>query len=165
MNIVQKSIHLALRVHENQFDLSGELYILHPLRVMLCVEKSTRKWDNKLNRLAIICAAVLHDTLEDCAPEDREIVSREIYNLGSSDYGISTTVYALTRQNKETWKHYIGRVENDKWATIIKIADLEDNIDLTRLQKITDKDEKRNKMYFSTLKKLKKVQKEKGWDK
>lgn len=164
MNIVEKSIQIALRVHEGQFDLGGNPYIFHPLSVMISVEEQTRKWDNRLNRLAIMCASILHDTLEDCDPKDKEVVSREIYNLGSSDYGISTTVYGLTRKEKETWKSYISRVENDKWATIIKIVDLEKNIDLTRLSKVTEKDEKRNKMYLSTLKKLKKVQKENGWD-
>lgn len=165
MNILDRSIQIAIREHSNQFDLGGELYILHPLRVMLNVEQYTRKWNNKLSRIAIMCAAVLHDVVEDCSPEHREKISREIFTLSEADYGISTTIYALTRQDKETWKHYIGRVENDRWATIIKIADLEDNIDITRLKKITDRDLKRNKIYSSTLKKLQKVQKENGGNK
>lgn len=169
MNIVERSIQIALDVHREQFDLGGNLYILHPLRVMGSVELATREYKDQYERICAICAAVLHDTVEDATAEKfkyyyktdseaREAVSRRIYR--ETKDRISTVVFALTRQERESWKKYIRRVEFDKLATLIKIYDLKDNLDNTRLEEVTDKDEKRNEMYFRTLKKLEKVYKE-----
>lgn len=158
MNIVERSIQIALDVHKEQFDLAGNPYILHLLRVMTRVEIATRDWKNQFERLCAICAAVLHDTVEDAGIfRAKNSISREIYK--KTNPRIETIVYALTRQEKEPWKNYINRVEFDKVATLIKIYDLKDNLDIQRLKEVTEKDEKRNRMYSRTLKKLEKAYK------
>jgi (p)ppGpp synthase/HD superfamily hydrolase len=79
-------------------------------------------------------AAVLHDVVEDSDwTLDRlrgEGFSERIINL----------VDLLTRRDAETYDQFIERIRMDHTAVEIKLADLEDNMDLTRLPEISGKD-------------------------
>ncbi len=57
---LKKAFLYAKELHANQFRLSGEPYICHPVEVALIVAKLGLDTDS-------ICAALLHDTVEDCA--------------------------------------------------------------------------------------------------
>ena len=54
MNL-EKAIKIAVEAHKGQVDKGGNPYILHPLRVMLC-----------LNTEEVRIVVVLHDVVEDC---------------------------------------------------------------------------------------------------
>ena len=56
---IKKAYEYAKELHEGQFRKSGEPYITHPLSVALIVSQLELDTDS-------ICAALLHDTLEDC---------------------------------------------------------------------------------------------------
>ena len=57
---VIKAFQYAEKMHEGQYRLSGELYISHPVSVAVIVAELGLDTDS-------ICAALLHDTVEDCA--------------------------------------------------------------------------------------------------
>lgn len=42
-NLLEKAIDMTIKVHQGQLDKGGELYILHPLRVMAKVNTDTEK--------------------------------------------------------------------------------------------------------------------------
>jgi GTP pyrophosphokinase len=57
---IQKAYEYAESLHEGQFRVSGEAYISHPLAVAEIVAELGLDTDS-------ICAALLHDTVEDCS--------------------------------------------------------------------------------------------------
>lgn len=57
---IKSAFTYAAQLHEGQFRLSGEPYISHPVSVAVIVAELGLDTDS-------ICAALLHDTVEDCA--------------------------------------------------------------------------------------------------
>ncbi|MBR2432126.1 MAG: bifunctional (p)ppGpp synthetase/guanosine-3',5'-bis(diphosphate) 3'-pyrophosphohydrolase, partial [Clostridia bacterium] len=57
---IKKAFEYSDQLHSGQFRLSGEPYISHPIEVAKIVAKLGLDTDS-------ICAALLHDTVEDCA--------------------------------------------------------------------------------------------------
>ena len=67
---IKKSFEYAKSLHEGQFRLSGEPYISHPVSVAVIVAELGLDTDS-------ICAALLHDTVEDCSEKTSlEIISK-----------------------------------------------------------------------------------------
>ena len=56
---IKLAYEMAYRAHDGQFRQSGEPYIVHPLSVAESVVELGLDTDT-------VCAALLHDTLEDC---------------------------------------------------------------------------------------------------
>jgi (p)ppGpp synthase/HD superfamily hydrolase len=139
--MLEKAIELALKYHKGQIkNGTGEEFILHVLRVMM-----------KMNTVDEKIAAVLHDIVEksNCSLE-------ELKNHGFSNK-IINTVDALSKRRGEDYSDYIGRVKKDPAAVKIKIADLEDNMDIKNTKELTLVDiEKMNrrKKYYRELKEL-----------
>jgi (p)ppGpp synthase/HD superfamily hydrolase len=139
--MLEKAIELALKYHKGQIkNGTGEEFILHVLRVMLKMNTEDEK-----------IAAVLHDVIEksNCTLED-------LKKHGFSDK-IVNTVDALSKRKGEDYSDYIKRVKKDPVAVKIKIADLEDNMDLKNMKELTQVDiEKMNrrKKYFRELKEM-----------
>ena len=139
MNSLDKAIEIALRAHKGQEDKAGKPYILHPLRVM-----------NNLEDEIEMVAAVLHDVIE-----DSPISAKELKKEGIPDEAIEI-VQCLTRSNAETYEEFIQRITYNKKAVNVKIKDLEDNMNFTRLQSIQQKDLDRMSKYHKALILLKK---------
>lgn len=92
---VRKAYSYAERLHEGQKRVSGEPYIIHPLAVAEIV------WELQLDTDSI-CAAFLHDTIEDCSDK---ISLQEIRKEFGSDVaeivdGITKLVH-INFENKE----------------------------------------------------------------
>ena len=67
---IKQAYLYANKLHEGQFRLSGEPYISHPVSVAVIVAELGLDTDS-------ICAALLHDTVEDCADKTNlEILSK-----------------------------------------------------------------------------------------
>ena len=134
---LDRAIELAKQHHEGQTDKAGKPYIEHPLRVMNQVESEEEK-----------IVAVLHDIVE-----DTNISLNDLRNEGFSEEVVSA-VECLTKQDGENYDSYIERISFNPLAVKIKLADLEDNRDLTRLPEVTDKDLERLEKYDKVLEKL-----------
>ena len=121
-----------------QLDKAGQPYIHHPLRVM----QNAQHPDAKI-------AAVLHDILEDTATSVTDLRS-----LGF-DENIIHAVLAVTKQDGESRFQAVQRTVKNPIACEVKLADLSDNMDLSRLPKISAKDLVLYKQYQKVQKILK----------
>jgi (p)ppGpp synthase/HD superfamily hydrolase len=133
MSKLEQAIQLATKLHAGQVDKAGKDYITHPLRVMNSVEGETEK-----------IAAVLHDTLEDTS-----ITFEELENLFG--HAVAATVRTLSKLENEDYFDFINRVKQNPVAVKVKIADIKDNMDLSRLKTITDRDLERLEKYQKAL--------------
>ena len=121
--------YLASKAHEGQVYKSGRDYIKHPIRVAESFDDYTFK-----------TIAILHDILEDTwVTED---LLRKLFPKNICD-----AVVALTRKQDESYGDFIKRLSNNVFAAKVKIADLTDNMDLSRLNEITESDIERVKKY------------------
>lgn len=138
MNIVEKSLELALRAYAGKKDKAGKTYILHPLRLM-----------NRMESEEEIAVALLHDVIEDSCITAQDLLSE----------GLPTTVVEavkyLTRHSGESYDDFITRVSENELATKIKVVDIEDNINVLRLNALTEKDLKRVAKYHKAWTRLK----------
>lgn len=137
MSTLEKAIAIATQAHEGQVDKGGNPYILHPLRIML-----------KMTTVETMIAAVLHDVLE-----DTEVTVEQLRNEGFSEE-IIAAVIALTRNDGETYMEFIRRAKQNPIARHVKLGDLEDNSNLSRIQKPTEKDHERLLRYKRAIKEL-----------
>ncbi len=112
---LEKAIGIALDAHRGQQDKAGAPYILHPLRIMLRMENETE-----------MIVAVLHDVVE-----DSRWTIEDLRKEGFSEE-VLAAVDRLTHRAGESYEAYIAGLEGNAIARKVKIADLEDNIDLRR---------------------------------
>ena len=130
MATLEQAISLAAKQHEGQVDKANAPYILHPLRVMLNVPTIEHK-----------IVAVLHDILE-----DTETTIEDLYQFGFEEHIIDAIV-ALTKKQGETRLEAAQRARQNPIARVVKLADIKDNMDLSRIQSPTVKDFERLKEY------------------
>jgi (p)ppGpp synthase/HD superfamily hydrolase len=130
MASLDRALALAVHIHRGLKDKSGRPYILHPLRVMM-----------KMNTDEEMIVAVLHDVIEDS--------DMTIYDLLKEDFppAIISAVDAISRRSGESYNEYILRVQKNPLAVRVKLADLEDNMDLNRLPEVGIKDLDRHARY------------------
>ena len=107
---------LAIKAHKGQVDKNGKEYILHPLRVALSLDKQEDK-----------VVALLHDVLEDTNMSLEQILS-EVKLSEEQVYALK----CLTRGKSENTSDYMARIVTSKMAIRIKLADLHDNMDVSR---------------------------------
>ena len=141
MLMLEDAIELAVKAHKGQKDLSGKAYILHPLRVM-------HKMDTDAERIV----AILHDVTEDTE-----------YTIGLiSNYGLTEemrdAIVILDKNNHPKtsdidydYQQMIIKIKKSPLAKKVKIADLEDNMDIKRIigrEGLTQKDKNRLAKYL-----------------
>lgn len=146
--LLPKAIAFAAEVHKEQFDKGGEPYILHCIRVMEDAMRVTQR-DRFVGAIA-----VLHDTMEDQKQyEDRaEFMLLLIDTFGAT---IARIVNILTKKKGELYlESYIPRVSVSKAATIIKLADLRDNLAPLRQPTLEDHDLQRLQKYHMAYRTL-----------
>lgn len=138
MSTIERAIEIALLAHKGQKDKSGVEYILHPLRIMERGKTEVEK----------ICG-VLHDVVE-----DSDWTIDDLKNEGFSEEVISV-IKCLTKETEnENYDEFIERVAKDPIAVKVKLNDLLDNMDITRLNELTDQDLHRLNKYLRAYKKL-----------
>lgn len=127
---------LAETAHAGQTDRAGKPYIDHPARVAA-----------RLDAPEAQVAGWLHDVVEDAAVPLDAIADR---------FGPDTAaaVDALTRREGEAWRAYIERVQAHPLARLVKISDLIDNSNLSRLPAVTLRDVDRQARYNRALRTL-----------
>lgn len=134
MSNITKAITIAASVHENQVDKSGADYILHPLRVMMRMQSDETR-----------IVAVLHDVIEDSSEDDAWTPKRLIEEGFTKE--IVDAVDCLTKREGESYEGFIERLSNNNIARLVKIADLEDNMNVVRLRNMDEVDIQRLKKY------------------
>lgn len=122
---------IAIRAHEGQKDKSEREYVMHPIRV---AERC------KNPRAKIV--ALLHDTIE-----DTDVTTEYLRSEGFPEE-IINAVLSVTKQEGESYEDFVCRAAENPIGKEVKIADLEDNMDIRRLKEITDEDVARLRKYL-----------------
>lgn len=136
-NNLYKAIEIANKAHSKQFDKAGQPYILHPLRLMSQFQQTDE-----------MVVAVLHDVIEDSD------VSLDDLTSNGFSRAVVEAIDCLSHRKGERYEEYIKRISTNILARKIKIEDLKDNMDLTRLDSVSDKDLARIEKYHSALRVL-----------
>ena len=126
MSTIERAIEIAATAHAGQKGKNGEAYILHPLRVMMAVGSESERM-----------AAVLHDVVEDTS-----VTLDDLRAAGFAEE-VVRAVDLLTKREGESREEAARRAVADPIARAVKLADVSDNMDLTRLPRITKKDRDR----------------------
>lgn len=139
--LLERAIAVATQAHSGQVDKAGEPYILHPLRLMASMTTEAER-----------VTALLHDVAEDCKGWDVRRITDE---FGTE---VGAAVDALTKQDGEVYDAYLTRVEANPIAVKVKLADLTDNSDMSRLKHTSEKDKERLRKYQLAISRLMKAE-------
>lgn len=139
-DLLARAVAIAAEAHAGQLDKAGQPYILHPLRVMLRVTGADAQM-----------AAALHDVVEDGPGMTLDRLRAEGFPAR-----VVEAVEALTKRPEEMGSDegyfaFVRRASAHPVARAVKRADLEDNLDLTRLQAPTSRDVARMERYRRAL--------------
>src|SRR5215468_6717515 len=128
--LLEKAISIAVEAHRGQKDKNGKPYILHPISVMGKVRTQTDK-----------IVAILHDVVEDThwTFEDLKKAGFPAEILDALD--------CVTKRAWEPYEDFVKRSAGNPIARRVKLADLEDNMDVRRMLAITERDFERLKKY------------------
>ena len=135
MNL-QRAIEIAIEAHKGALDKGGNPYILHPLRLMLQMDSEEE-----------MIVAILHDVVEDSEKWSFDKLHKEGFSKK-----IINSLRSVTKENEnEDYEKFIDRSVKDKIGRKVKIADISDNLDISRLKEVTDKDILRINKYKKAL--------------
>ena len=147
MNL-EKAIKIAVEAHTGQVDKGGNPYILHPLRVMLSLNTEEER-----------IVGVLHDVVEDCEGwtwerlKDQGCSDEIIEALKSVSKTPEEAEYRALPEDKKL-DHYLAFIQRAKANAIgrnVKAADIRDNLDISRIDDITERDINRLNRYKKAL--------------
>ena len=136
--ILDRAKAIATSVHEGQVDKAGKPYIEHPMRVMNMGKTVEEK-----------IAGVLHDVVED-SDWTFEMLEKE-----GIPKDVMDALKCVTKLSEdEDYDHFIERVKTNPLAVKVKLNDLKDNMDITRLGEVTEKDLARLNKYIRAYRQL-----------
>lgn len=155
MSTLERAIEIAVSAHKGQVDKAGAPYVLHPLRVMHSLRAESVQTQ---------IVGVLHDVVEDCEGWTFE-------RLGSEGFSaeIIDALRAVTKLPEEERAQKSATTPEDKFAVYetfvlraaknvigrrVKLADLRDNCDLSRIAAPSAKDHARVERYQRAIVRL-----------
>ena len=138
MNI-ERAIQIAVTAHAGIKDKGGKPYILHPIKVMMRVETEEEQ-----------IVAILHDVVE-----DTDWTFDALRNEGFSETVIEALETVTKQSEDEDYEDFIKRSLQNDIGRKVKIADLRENLDVTRIGELSEKDIKRINKYKKALQTLK----------
>jgi len=134
MSLLEKAISIAVEAHQGKKDKAGATYILHPLRVMFRVETEAEK-----------IVAILHDVVEDHG----DVWPVKRLRQAGFPKRILDALDCVTKRDGESYEKFIARSAKNPIALNVKLADLEDNLDVRRLPEVTEQDRVRLNRYLA----------------
>lgn len=139
MPTLEDALALAVKTHRGQVDKYGQPYIFHPLRVMFRLESELEQ-----------TVGILHDVVE-----DSDLTLNDLRGLGYSPEVVEA-LDGVTRRENETYDEFVERSLAHPVSRRVKVADLEDNMDLRRVSgELGEKDCERMKRYRRAWERLK----------
>ena len=121
--LTRKAMKYCFEAHDGQLDKSGIPYVNHPLHLAEQMETEDET-----------VVALLHDVMEDCGktPDD-------LRTLGVSERAIEALML-LTHKQDVPYLNYVRAIKGNPLAVKVKLADLQHNSDLTRLDDVRGRD-------------------------
>ena len=138
MNL-ERAIEIAVNAHKGVTDKGGNPYIVHPIRVMMSLKSDNEK-----------IVGVLHDVVEDAEDWDFERLQEEGFSKEVLDALRSVT----KTSEEEDYNEFVQRALTNEIGRAVKIADIRDNLDVTRIGELRQKDMNRLNKYKNALKVL-----------
>lgn len=135
--LLERAVQIAAQAHAGQRDKYGAPYLLHPLRVM-----------DRVRSLPEKIVAVLHDVVEDTSWTFDDLRSE-----GFPEDQIAA-LDCLTKRDGEEYPAFVQRSASNPLARRVKLADLEDNMDLRRMGTVAEKDLPRLNKYLKAWREL-----------
>jgi (p)ppGpp synthase/HD superfamily hydrolase len=131
MSTLERAIVIAAEGHAGVADKAGAPYVLHPLRVMLAMSDKNER-----------IVGVLHDVVEDCDGWTLDRVRSE----GFSEEVVEA-LDAVTMRAGEEYFSFVRRAAANPIGRKVKLADLRDNSNLSRIGNPTQRDFDRIEKY------------------
>jgi (p)ppGpp synthase/HD superfamily hydrolase len=129
-SLLERAVAIAVEAHSGKTDRYGAPYILHPLRVMARVSTDSAR-----------IVAVLHDVVE-----DTDWSFEDLRKEGFPEE-ILQALDCVTKREGEAYEAFVKRSAGNSLARQVKVADLEDNMDVRRMPAITAEDLSRLEKY------------------
>lgn len=131
-NKVDKAYAMALvdDLFADKVDKGGHPYTRHLYRIASKFEGQDDLW----------VVALLHDILEDTDYSLEDLKANYCQEIVDA-------IVALTRMEGESYMDFIRRISLNEMAVKVKLADLKDNMDVTRLKSLERDDFKRIEKY------------------
>jgi (p)ppGpp synthase/HD superfamily hydrolase len=137
MATLERALQIAVQAHAGQKDKSGAAYIFHPIRVMM-----------RCTTPEAMIVGLLHDVVEDTP------VTFEELEAEGFPPDVMAALRLLTHASEVPYEDYIQQVKTHPIATEAKLADLEDNMDIRRLEEVNEKAAARFKKYLAAFRAL-----------
>ena len=134
--LTKKAMRIAYDAHKDQVDKTGLPYIFHPYHI---AEYMTDEIS--------VCAALLHDVVEDTPLTFKDLASRGIPGE------VIDIIRLLTHDTPVSYTEYIQNIKNsgNKVAIAVKLADLYHNSNVSRLIGMDEKTIPRLDKYESAI--------------
>ena len=136
---IERAIQIAVEAHTGAKDRGGKAYILHPIGVMMRCETEDEK-----------IVAILHDVVE-----DTDWTFDALRKEGFSETVIEALETVTKYSEEEDYDDFIQRSLKNDIGRKVKIADLRENLDVTRIGELYPKDIERINKYKRALQTLK----------
>lgn len=133
-----RALQIAYDAHDGVKDKGGSPYFLHPVFVSEFLETEDEK-----------IAAVLHDVVE-----DTDITLDMLREEGFSE-AVIEAIDCVTKRDGEDYMDFVRRAASNPIAKAVKIADIQNNLDLSRIPNPTAWDFERLEKYRKALRFLK----------
>jgi hypothetical protein len=125
-DLTKKALVISFKAHKEQVDKAGIPYVYHPFLVANGCGSDEYA----------ICVALLHDVFEDSKDES---LKQEIRTTFPKE--IIDALNLLNHNKKDDYLNvYIPRIKQNELAKKVKLSDLENNMNLNRLDTITFND-------------------------
>ena len=132
--LLDKAAMISVTKHRGQRDKTGCAYFQHPMRVAMRCSADDEK-----------IVALLHDTIE-----DTDVTPEYLLNEGFPNY-IVEAILSVTKRDGESYDEFVARAKENPLGRIVKIHDLQDNLDVMRLDEVTPEMAARFTKYLKAL--------------
>lgn len=114
--LLDKAALICVTKHAGQRDKAGSAYFQHPVRVAMRCRTDEEK-----------IVALLHDTIEDTD------VTTEYLLAEGFPQTIVDGILSVTKRDGESYEDFVARAKRNPLGRVVKLHDLEDNLDIFRL--------------------------------
>lgn len=114
--LLDKAALICVTKHAGQRDKAGCAYFQHPVRVAMRCRTDEEK-----------IVALLHDTIEDTD------VTPEYLLAEGFPQTIVDGILSVTKRDGESYEAFVARAKRNPLGRVVKLHDLEDNLDIFRL--------------------------------
>lgn len=128
------ALKLCYIAHKDQVDKAGLPYVFHPFHLA----------EQMLDEDTTV-VALLHDVLE-----DTEITLNELREAGYGE-NVLEALQLLCHEDGVPYMEYIIRLRENRLAKIVKLADLQHNSDLSRLDVADERAVARREKYLAAM--------------